>query len=194
MYITAFPCNQFDLQEPGNNSEILSGIKYVRPGKGFEPAPHLHVYGKLEVNGRNAHPMYKFLKNACPPTGEVIGELKYYYWDQVRTSDIVWNFEKFIVDRQGRPRYRFHPGAWDSGKFVEQYLKTVLQSEIEDSEDDQVGFPAVPIAQSPTNFDVVRQDGIEKLHISSPSTGRPPTAKPYIPIPVPEPEHGRSHG
>lgn len=62
LYIAAFPCNQFDLQEPGENSEILNGIKYVRPGNGFTPAKNLHIYGKLNVNGDEAHPMYKFLK------------------------------------------------------------------------------------------------------------------------------------
>ena len=35
--IAAFPCNQFDLQEPARNDEILNGLKYVRPGGGFEP-------------------------------------------------------------------------------------------------------------------------------------------------------------
>lgn len=61
-YITAFPCNQFNMQEPGRNTEILNGIKYVRPGNGFTPAFNLHIYGKLKVNGNDAHQMYKFLK------------------------------------------------------------------------------------------------------------------------------------
>jgi len=125
VYIAAFPCNQFHLQEPGNNSEILNGVKYVRPGNGYQPDPSVHIFGKLEVNGRNAHPMYKFLKSACPATSDAMGEAKYYFYDQIRSSDIVWNFEKFIIDRQGRPRYRFHPAAWSNGKFVDQYMSQV---------------------------------------------------------------------
>lgn len=61
-YITGFPCNQFNMQEPAKNHEILNGIKYVRPGNGFTPAQNFHIYGKLQVNGDGAHPMYKFLK------------------------------------------------------------------------------------------------------------------------------------
>jgi len=211
MYISAFPCNQFDLQEPGNNSEILNGIKYVRPGNGFVPAPNLHIYGKLEVNGRNAHPMYKFLKNACPPTGDELGELKYYYWDQVRSSDIVWNFEKFIVDRQGRPVFRFHPGAWDNGKFVEKHLKEVLTSEL----DENGVFPSMAVVQSPSNFVIQSQnssrsdepktlanDKANATLATHPAVKPPaepvpaPSPPPFRPIPEPRPEpsRGNPHG
>lgn len=61
-FITGFPCNQFGLQEPAKNHEILNGIKYVRPGAGYTPTTNFHIYGKLMVNGDDAHPMYKFLK------------------------------------------------------------------------------------------------------------------------------------
>jgi len=210
MYITAFPCNQFDLQEPGNNSEILNGVKHVRPGNGFEPAPNLHIYGKLEVNGMNAHPMYKFLKNACPPTGDILGELKYYYWDQVRTSDIVWNFEKFIVDRQGRPMFRFHPGAWDNGKFVEKHLKEVLEANMNDFD----GTESMAVVESPSNFviqhqNMSRQSANDTSELSTSTVPTRRTTRPHhktpdhahrqltfppIPEPVPEPERGRPHG
>jgi len=97
----------------------------------------------LEVNGNNAHPMYKFLKKACPPTGESLGPTRSFYWDEIQTTDIVWNFEKFIIDRQGRPRYRFHPGAWSKSKFVEKYLLEVVL----EKKADQNG--ALPVVQSP---------------------------------------------
>jgi glutathione peroxidase-family protein len=145
MYIAAFPCNQFDLQEPAKPHEILNGIKYVRPGNGFTPGDNLHIYGKLEVNGKGAHPMYKFLKKACPATGDRLGDMKYFYWDDVRGSDIVWNFEKFIIDRQGRPRYRFHPAAWDNAKFVEKYMLEFLIGSTNDAN------AALPVVQSPSN-------------------------------------------
>uniref|UniRef100_A0A915JBF8 glutathione peroxidase n=1 Tax=Romanomermis culicivorax TaxID=13658 RepID=A0A915JBF8_ROMCU len=72
LFMAAFPCNQFHLQEPGNNDEILNGLRYVRPGNNFTPHPNLHIYGKLDVNGENAHPMYKYLRESCPPTTKVI--------------------------------------------------------------------------------------------------------------------------
>jgi len=143
MYIAGFPCTQFGLQEPGRNDEILNGIQYVRPGNGYKPAENVHIYGKLEVNGKGAHPMFKFLKKACPATGERIGTKDGMFYDEVRTTDIVWNFEKFIVDAQGRPRYRFHPAAWDEGKFVEKYLLEVLLGNKTDKN------APVPVVQSP---------------------------------------------
>lgn len=60
--ILAFPCNQFHLQEPGENHELLNGLKYVRPGHNWEPHQNMHIFGKLEVNGDNNHPLYEFLK------------------------------------------------------------------------------------------------------------------------------------
>jgi len=62
LFMAAFPCNQFNMQEPGENHEILNGLKYVRPGNNFTPHQNLHIYGKLEVNGENVHPLYRFLK------------------------------------------------------------------------------------------------------------------------------------
>ncbi|KAI6221958.1 Glutathione peroxidase [Aphelenchoides fujianensis] len=60
--IVAFPCNQFYLQEPAENHEIMNGITHVRPGNGWKPHRNLHIYGKVEVNGANHHPLYEFLK------------------------------------------------------------------------------------------------------------------------------------
>ena len=58
--VLAFPCNQFGRQEPGENSEILRGIRYVRPGRDFKP--NFPIFAKTEVNGQNEHPLYTFLK------------------------------------------------------------------------------------------------------------------------------------
>jgi glutathione peroxidase len=51
------------------------------------------------------------------------------FWDPIRTTDITWNFEKFLIDRVGRPRYRFHPSQWDNGKLVEKYAQQLLAEE-----------------------------------------------------------------
>jgi len=127
--IVAFPCNQFLLQEPGKNSEILNGLKYVRPGNNWIPSGDVNIMGKLEVNGANEHPMYTFLKSSCMPTVSTLGKKETFFWDPVRITDVTWNFEKFLVDKSGHPRYRFHPDAWQNGKLVEKYIKSLLAEE-----------------------------------------------------------------
>jgi glutathione peroxidase len=90
----------------------------------------LKIHAKIEVNGNNEHPMYTELKEACPSTVKTLGEKKYMFWDVIKTTDIHWNFEKFIIDRAGRPRYRFHPAAWgNNGSFVEPYLVEILKEQ-----------------------------------------------------------------
>lgn len=60
--LVAFPCNQFYLQEPAENHELMNGLTYVRPGNGWTPHQELHIYGKIDVNGDNHHPLYEFVK------------------------------------------------------------------------------------------------------------------------------------
>ncbi|XP_013384036.2 glutathione peroxidase 3 [Lingula anatina] len=103
--IIGYPCNQFGLQEPGENAtEIFAGLKFVRPGKGFQP--NFILMAKTEVNGPNENPVYTFLKSACPPATETIGDPKRLFWTPIKVNDITWNFEKFLLDHFGRPRYR----------------------------------------------------------------------------------------
>ena len=85
--IFALPCNQFGRQEPGSNEEIQEFCQ-LNYGLTFP------VMGKIDVNGRNAHPLYTFLK------GEAGGLL---------TDAIKWNFTKFLVDRDGNVVKRFPP-------------------------------------------------------------------------------------
>jgi len=124
--IAAFPCDQFELQEPGKDSEILNGIKYVRPGGGFTPLPRLKVYGKLQVNGAQADPLYQFLRATCPNPSPEVGIVGTMFWNPITASDITWNFEKFLVDCSGRPRYRFFPSYWNNGATVQPYVNQLL--------------------------------------------------------------------
>lgn len=120
--ILGFPCNQFYLQEPAENHEIMNGITHVRPGNGYKPHKNLHIYGKLEVNGANNHPLYEFLKDSCPQTVTQIGKREELMYNPIKTNDITWNFEKFLIDADGRPRFRFHPTAWSHGEVVQKYI------------------------------------------------------------------------
>uniref|UniRef100_A0A671S893 glutathione peroxidase n=1 Tax=Sinocyclocheilus anshuiensis TaxID=1608454 RepID=A0A671S893_9TELE len=97
--ILGFPCNQFGMQEPGKNNEILSALKYVRPGNGF--VPNFQLFEKVDVNGVNEHALFKFLK-----VGHCLIKL---FWEPLKINDIKWNFEKFLVGPDGRPVMRWFP-------------------------------------------------------------------------------------
>uniref|UniRef100_A0A8C4SWR1 Glutathione peroxidase n=1 Tax=Erpetoichthys calabaricus TaxID=27687 RepID=A0A8C4SWR1_ERPCA len=99
--ILGFPCNQFGLQEPEENYETLNVLKYVRPGGGF--IPRFQVFGKLEVNGADEHPLFTFLKESCSFVNPFIGDPKRLYWSPMKVSDIRWNFEKFLILPNGVP-------------------------------------------------------------------------------------------
>ena len=85
--ILGFPCNQFANQDKGSNEEIqeFCSLNY---GVTF------NMFQKIEVNGENAHPLYKFLKN------EKKGLL---------SKEIKWNFTKFLVDSEGNVVKRYAP-------------------------------------------------------------------------------------
>lgn len=84
--ILGFPCNQFGKQEPGSEKEIKDFCE-LNFGVSFP------LFSKIEVNGDNAHPLYKFLKDKLRGT--------------LGTKSIKWNFTKFLVDKNGIPLKRF---------------------------------------------------------------------------------------
>jgi len=103
--IIGIPCNQFGLQEPGSDlREIKNGIKYVRPGNGYVPG--FNLTQKMDVNGYWENRFYTFVKSQCPAVSEILGNPDRLFWSPMRTTDIQWNFEKFLIDRVGRVRYR----------------------------------------------------------------------------------------
>lgn len=86
--ILAFPCNQFGGQEPGDTSQICSFIS--TKGVKFD------VFQKIQVNGSDAHPLWKYLKHK---QGGILGDF------------IKWNFTKFIIDKRGQPVERHGPNT-----------------------------------------------------------------------------------
>jgi glutathione peroxidase len=108
--IIGFPCNQFGLQEPGKNGEeIMSGLECVRPGGAFYP--FFQMAEKVDVDGVNAHPLFKRLtKKACPEEpNEDFEDNNRLFYKNLTSYDIRWNFEKFLIGRNGIPAYRFEP-------------------------------------------------------------------------------------
>ncbi len=86
--VLGFPCNQFGHQEPGDAAEIAQFCE-TRYGVTFP------LSEKIDVNGDQAHPLFRYLKHAAPG---LLG-----------TEGIKWNFTKFLVDRQGRVVARHAP-------------------------------------------------------------------------------------
>jgi glutathione peroxidase len=86
--ILAFPCNQFGAQEPGNAEEIASFCSLT-----YDVT--FPMFGKIEVNGPQTHPLYAFLK--AHKKG-LLG-----------SEGIKWNFTKFLVDRTGAVKERYAP-------------------------------------------------------------------------------------
>ncbi|TKR70066.1 hypothetical protein L596_022134 [Steinernema carpocapsae] len=130
LQIAAFPSNQFLLQEPIRDDEILNALRYVRPGHGFNPTtPRLHIFGKLDVNGEDEAPLYTFMKAACPVQDSIFKRREHLFYDPIRVNDIEWNFEKILVDRNGQPRYRFLADVWNHGKLVEKYIEELINEQ-----------------------------------------------------------------
>jgi glutathione peroxidase len=84
--VLGFPCNQFGHQEPGDAAEIRSFCSTQ-----YEVT--FPLFAKIDVNGTDTHPLYRFLKHAAPG---VLG-----------SEAIKWNFTKFLVDRNGRVVRRY---------------------------------------------------------------------------------------
>jgi glutathione peroxidase len=87
--ILGFPCNQFLGQEPGSNEEIQD---FCQVNYGV----HFPVFAKIDVNGSNAHPLYKHLTKEA--SGILGGAIK-------------WNFTKFLIDRDGKVVKRYAPNT-----------------------------------------------------------------------------------
>ena len=85
LVVLGFPCDQFGHQEPGSEGEIEEFCQ-LNYGVTFP------MFAKVEVNGANAHPLYKWLRKV---KSGLMG------------SRIKWNFTKFLVDREGNPIKRY---------------------------------------------------------------------------------------
>ena len=86
--VLAFPCNQFGGQEPGEAEEVRLFCE-------THYSVTFPIYGKVNVNGKSAHPLFLHLKEQAPGL--------------MGTKSIKWNFTKFLVNRRGVAVQRFGP-------------------------------------------------------------------------------------
>lgn len=100
--VLGFPCNQFGGQEPGTEEDIAKFCK-SKYDVSFD------MFAKIDVNGANASPLYKTLTSSAKPSG-----------------DVKWNFEKFLIGRNGEIVARFptktKPDAPEVIKAIEEEL------------------------------------------------------------------------
>ena len=121
--ILDFPCNQFGNQAPGDNEEIHTfctgrfGITFPQ-------------FGKIDVNGEHAIPLYKWLtentkfEGFSGPAGLMLsGVVKAMDKDYKNNGNIKWNFTKFLIDRKGEIVGRFEP---TDIKSLESHIKECL--------------------------------------------------------------------
>ena len=102
LVVLGFPCNQFANQEPGDEKSISEGC-LINYGVTFP------MFSKVDVNGENAHPIFKYLKS------ELNGTLG---------NNIKWNFTKFLIDKDGKPLKRFAPTT--KPEKIDKYLESRL--------------------------------------------------------------------
>ncbi|KAA5969430.1 MULTISPECIES: glutathione peroxidase [Pantoea] len=122
--VLGFPCNQFLEQEPGSSEEIKTFCSTTY-GVTFP------MFAKTDVNGEGRHPLYAQLIAACPDA--VRPEGSGFYERQVSKGrgpkapgDILWNFEKFVIGRDGRVVQRFAPDMTPEDPIILETIKQAL--------------------------------------------------------------------
>lgn len=107
LVVMGFPCNQFGGQEPGDEATIKAFVE-----KNFQSK--FPMFSKVDVIGKDTHPVYTFLKSCFP-------------------GEITWNFaSKFLVDRNGVCVARFEKESWET---IEGAIKELLEQKEEQGEE-----------------------------------------------------------
>ncbi len=124
--ILAFPANEFGAQEPGTEAEILDfcSSKYDVT---------FPLFSKIVVKGEGRHPLYAELTKAKPdargvPGSDFKAKLIGYGVDVGAPDDILWNFEKFLVDKKGNVIDRFAPDMTPNDPVVVAAIEQALDA------------------------------------------------------------------
>lgn len=118
--VLGFPANEFGKQEPGTNSEIQDfcttnfGVKFP-------------MFEKIVVKGEGQHPLYSFLTSAMPDAQtKPNSEFAKYGLKRDKPTDILWNFEKFLVNRKGEVIARFNPDITPDDPIITKAIEAEL--------------------------------------------------------------------
>jgi glutathione peroxidase len=107
LHVLGFPCNQFKEQEPASDAEIQAFCKSTY-------AVTFPVFAKIDVNGPETHPLYRYLRAQAPGDfGPKYGDF-YQAISRIRpgteaTDEVKWNFTKFLIARDGTVVKRYEP-------------------------------------------------------------------------------------
>ncbi|WP_030475415.1 glutathione peroxidase [Lentzea albidocapillata] len=104
--VVGFPCNQFMGQEPGTSEEIATFCSATY-GVSFP------LFEKIEVNGPDQHPLYQELTKHADADGTA--------------GDVQWNFEKFLVSRDGQVIARFRPRTEPEDAVITEAIEAALR-------------------------------------------------------------------
>lgn len=122
--VLGFPANDFAGQEPGTNDEIAAFCE-TSFGVSFP------LFGKIAVTGAARHPLYTALTTAAPQATSVSGDdfrakLKGYGITPTNAPEVLWNFEKFLVGRDGKIIARFAPDTAPDAPAVVAAIEAAL--------------------------------------------------------------------
>lgn len=122
--VLGFPANEFGAQEPGTNAAIHDfctskfGIKFP-------------MFEKVVVKGDGQHPLFNFLTTVKPEAQLVNGnafeeKLKGYGITRTQKNDILWNFEKFLINKNGEVVARFAPDVEPDDAMITKAIESTL--------------------------------------------------------------------
>ncbi|WP_019506704.1 glutathione peroxidase [Pleurocapsa sp. PCC 7319] len=100
--VLGFPCNDFGAQEPGTNEEIA---KFCETSYGV----NFDLFDKIHAKGSQKHPLYQTLTTSVEPQG-----------------DVAWNFEKFLINKQGDVVARYKSGVTPTSPELIQAIEAEL--------------------------------------------------------------------
>ena len=102
--VLGFPANNFGSQEPGTDQEIAQFCK-------SEYGVTFPMFSKISVRGRDIHPLYVQLTSEPKPVG----------------GDVTWNFQKFLLDRQGKVAAKFSPSTQPEDRALVAKIEELLK-------------------------------------------------------------------
>ncbi len=122
--VLGFPANEFGAQEPGTNDEIQ---QFCTSNFGVQ----FPMFEKIVVKGEGIHPLYRALTELQPQAddlgdGTFRQKLAGYGIKQEQPSDVLWNFEKFLVGRDGNVIGRFAPSVTPDNPGLVRAIESAL--------------------------------------------------------------------